>query len=100
MAQQAKKSKAGEKIRIQVVLDKKVVEEIDDFAEKMNMTRSFFTATLITDAMNDNRWMHKFVTSRLAGPLRALAEKLVGDKTKAEKKEYERKLKELEDEND
>lgn len=91
-AKRAKKEPAGKKIKIQVVLDREVVAVIDDLAERANMTRSYFTATLLEEAVEDNAWMYKLITSKLMAPMRALAKKLDKGRSSARKKRYEQGL--------
>ena len=87
-AKRARKEKAGEKVRVQVVLNQKLVDRIDDLAERMNMTRSYFTATLLEFAVGDNEWMIKLVTSELMSPLMAVVQKLGGNNEEARQKQY------------
>jgi metal-responsive CopG/Arc/MetJ family transcriptional regulator len=100
MAQRAKKEPAGEKVRITVVLNKKVVDEIDEYAAKFKMTRSYLSAILLEDAVMDSRWMHKVIASRVMQPVWAMLRKIHGEDQKKAKEEYERVLAEMEGEHD
>lgn len=94
----AKAKKGGEKVRLQAVVSKETVDRIDELAARMNMTRSYFVATMLDEAVQDEEWMVKLATSRLMAPVRAMIQKLTGGRAAAAKAEYERQLKEFEKE--
>jgi len=62
--------KQGEKVRLQVIVDKPLADKIDELAGKMHMSRSEFVAAMIEENIGCEEWMVKFVTSRFMEPVR------------------------------
>jgi metal-responsive CopG/Arc/MetJ family transcriptional regulator len=78
----------GTKIRVQVVLEKDIVEKVDHYAERFGMSRSYFCAQAIAENVGEDAWMHNIVLSPVMKPVMALCRKLVGEKNKKKREEY------------
>jgi predicted DNA-binding protein len=58
------------KVRLQVMVEPEIAARVDDLAERLKTTRSRLLAELLSEALNDNEWIIRFVTSSFVTPLR------------------------------
>ena len=76
------------KVRVQVVLEKKVVDKVDRYATKSNQSRSFWCAEAITSSVTEDAWQWDMVHSTMMKPLVAICRRLYGEKNNKKRKEY------------
>lgn len=53
-----------DKIRIQAVIDRQLMEKIDELAARMGLSQSKMVACLLEEAIRDNAWLIRVVTNK------------------------------------
>lgn len=91
----APKGTKGGTVRLQVVIKVGHVERIDKLAERMGMTRSYFTATLIEQALLDQEWLVKLLSSKLVMRVARALGINNPKKAKQMEKEYQQALRDV-----
>ena len=78
---------ASKKIRVQAVVDEKYVKVIDELAGRLNITRSHLLSVLIEQALENEGWVIRLISSRFMRP----AQKLVAWLSKSDMEQVKAK---------
>jgi (p)ppGpp synthase/HD superfamily hydrolase len=62
----------GERVRVQAMVTPKAAAKLAELADKLKMSESNLAAMFLEEAVVDQEWLVKLVTSRFMAPIRAL----------------------------